>query len=272
MACPPIPNLAECAESASRLAGRDAAARAPRTARSTSTFLCPISNLPDEPIRIKWIRETYELLKAILPPRAVDTPLELAQLSQFVINIVDYRDTDATMTRFVNPDISAVTRHGRSQAASRAASIRPSVTFADPPGSGNLVQFGMEYTPVAINEVLAYSFTYKATSSSQPANRLFVEMVNTLTEASAAQHGQPARPDRLEDDHITRRSPRAARPRHGPDPGLGARRDGELAGAAQSRSSRCRSAERARDRACLFRCSPCGRRPREPMATGASTT
>ena len=38
-------------------------------------FPLPVSNLPDEPIRVKWIRETYELLKAILPPRAVDTPL-----------------------------------------------------------------------------------------------------------------------------------------------------------------------------------------------------
>ena len=57
------------------------------------------------------------------------------------------------------------------------------------------MQFGMEYTPVAINEVLSYSFTYKATSSSQPANRLFVELVNTLTEGFGRQHGQPARPE-----------------------------------------------------------------------------
>ena len=85
----------------------------------------PVSNLPDEPIRIKWIRETYELLKAILPPKAVDTPLELAQLSQFVINIVDFRDPDATMTRFVNPDISAHHPLRPSQAAIHRAFIRP---------------------------------------------------------------------------------------------------------------------------------------------------
>ena len=148
-------------------------------------FPLPISNMHDEPIRIKWIRETYELLKAILPPRAVDTPLELAQLSQFVINIIDYHDTDATMTRFVNPDILA------SPVASRPGTEPPSydppsVAFANPPGSGNLVQFGMEYTPVAINEILAYSFMYKSTCSSQSTNRLFVELVNTLTESSAA--------------------------------------------------------------------------------------
>src|SRR5262249_23920937 len=114
----------------------------------------PVSNLPDEPIRIKWIREPYELLKAILPPKAVDTPLELAQLSQFVIKIVDYRDPDATMTQFVNPDIrtSLVT----SEPGGEPPKFHPAtLAFADPPGTGNLVQFGMEYTPVAINEVLA---------------------------------------------------------------------------------------------------------------------
>ena len=37
--------------------------------------------------------------------RAVDTAEELAQLSQYVINIVDFRDPDATMTHWVNPDV-----------------------------------------------------------------------------------------------------------------------------------------------------------------------
>src|SRR5262249_31315488 len=123
--------------------------------------------------RVKWIRETYELLKAILPPRAVDTPLELAQLSQFVINLVDHRDPDATMTRFVNPDVSALPV--RAEPGSSPPSFHPpALAFADLPGSGNLVQFGMEYTPVAINEVLGCPST------------LYVELVNTLTEASAA--------------------------------------------------------------------------------------
>ena len=44
-------------------------------------------------------------LKSILPPKAVDTPEELAQLSQFVINIIDFRDPDCTMTHWVNPDV-----------------------------------------------------------------------------------------------------------------------------------------------------------------------
>ena len=68
----------------------------------------PVSNDPDEPIRQKWITETYQLLKWILPPRAVDTPEELAQLSQFVINIIDFRDPDCTMTHWMNPDVVLV--------------------------------------------------------------------------------------------------------------------------------------------------------------------
>jgi large repetitive protein len=136
-------------------------------------FPLPVSNRPDEPIRVKWIRDTYELLKAVLPPKAVDTPLELAQLSQFVINVVDYRDCDATMTQFVNPDVSS--NPVTAEPGSAPSSFHPPfLAFADPPGSGDLRQFGMEYTPVAINEVLSYS------------NRLMIEIVNTLTEASAA--------------------------------------------------------------------------------------
>src|SRR5208283_5972109 len=53
----------------------------------------PVSNAPNEPIRQKWISETYQLLKAVLPPAAVDTPEELAQLSQFLVNVIDFRAT-----------------------------------------------------------------------------------------------------------------------------------------------------------------------------------
>ena len=65
----------------------------------------PVSNDPNEAVRQKWISDTYQTLKAILPPLAVDTPEELAQLSQFVINIIDFRDTDGTMTHWRNPDV-----------------------------------------------------------------------------------------------------------------------------------------------------------------------
>ena len=64
-----------------------------------------MSNDPNEPIRQKWISDTYQMLKSVLPPKAVDTPEELAQLSQYVINIVDFRDPDCTMTHWVNPDV-----------------------------------------------------------------------------------------------------------------------------------------------------------------------
>src|SRR5208337_3213657 len=44
----------------------------------------PVSNDPNEPIRQKWISDAYQLMKAVLPPRSVDTPEELAELSQFL--------------------------------------------------------------------------------------------------------------------------------------------------------------------------------------------
>ena len=53
----------------------------------------PVSNDPNESTRQKWISEkSYELLEQILPPLSLDTPEELAQLSQFLINVVDFRD------------------------------------------------------------------------------------------------------------------------------------------------------------------------------------
>ena len=80
-------------------------ALAHRDRKINLNFPLPVSNDPNEPVRQKWIRETYQMLKAVLPPMAVDTPEELAQLSQFVVNIVDFRDPDGTMTRFVNTDL-----------------------------------------------------------------------------------------------------------------------------------------------------------------------
>ena len=44
-----------------------------------------------------------------------------------------------------------------------------------------LDQYGMEYNPVAINEVLAYSYVYYTGDDITRANRFFVELVNTLT-------------------------------------------------------------------------------------------
>ena len=80
---------------------------AQRDKKINLNYPLPVSNDPNEPVRQKWINDTYQLLKSVLPPKAVDTPEELAQLSQYVINIVDFRDPDSTMTHWVNPDVHA---------------------------------------------------------------------------------------------------------------------------------------------------------------------
>ena len=58
----------------------------------------------------------------------------------------------------------------------------------------------MEYNPVALNEVLAFSYAYYQGGGAQ-ANRFFVELVNTLTQSafaalpSQARRYQPTRPE-----------------------------------------------------------------------------
>ena len=148
----------------------------------------PVSNDPNEPIRRKWINDAYQLLKWILPPRAVDTPEELAQLSQFVINIIDFRDSDCTMTHWQNPDIVLVpglpaNPSGNPPALATGPTLVPA--SSNPPNGIPMDQYGMEYNPVALNEVLAFSYAYYEGSSSQ-ANRFFVELVNTLSQSSIA--------------------------------------------------------------------------------------
>jgi hypothetical protein len=137
----------------------------------------PVSNDCNEPVRQKWITDTYQLLTVILPPDSVDTAEERAQLGQFVINIIDFRDPDATMTHWVNPDVFLT--------PSTASTNYPTLTLSI--GGGNLDQYGMEYNPVAINEVLAYSFQSRLspypTATATYTNRFFIELVNTLTTA-----------------------------------------------------------------------------------------
>ena len=137
----------------------------------------PVSNDCNEPIRQKWISDTYQLLKSVLPPTSVDSPEELAQLSQFVINIIDFRDPDATMTHWQNPDVFIT--------PSTSPVANPTLSRAPIDGSSVLLdQYGMEYNPVAINEVLAYGFQSRRTTdpkSAQYTNRFFIELVNTLT-------------------------------------------------------------------------------------------
>ena len=145
-------------------------------------FPLPVSNSPDEPVRQKWIRESYALLKLTLPPTAVDTPEELAQLSQYLINVVDFRDPDATSTKFINTDITVTPA---------TISAAPKLTRVTNGATGNLVQHGMEYSPIAINEVLAYQFETKVTDKQPSAvvpqsKRMFFEVVNTLTQDATA--------------------------------------------------------------------------------------
>lgn len=143
-----------------------------------------------EPTRLKWLRETYQLMLRVLPPKAVDTALEKAELAQFLVNVIDFRDPDGVMTLFTAIDPNTNTLgHGLYQTI--AGPSQPSVivealppNYAQPPNTIPLNLWGMEYQPVALNEVLAYEFKYwgsdgKGTEASQ--RRLFIEMVNTLT-------------------------------------------------------------------------------------------
>jgi large repetitive protein len=154
----------------------------------------PVSNDPDELIRQKWIADTYQLLKWILPPRAVDTPEELAQLSQFAINVIDFRDPDCTMTHWINPDVMLVPGQPASTSGNVTTPATPPTLVLAATGADNAVpldQYGMESNPVALNEVLAFSYAYSQGSGAQ-ANRFFVELVNTLTQSAFAALPPPA--------------------------------------------------------------------------------
>jgi hypothetical protein len=163
----------------------------------------PVSSNPVEPVRQKWIRETYTLLKQVLPPGALDTPEELAALSQYVVNIIDFRDPDGAATRFVNTDLMVLPANLATNTPPRlvirnvdpAAGTYVALPAGAVPYDARIVvpatstvpvfleQFGMEYSPIAINEILALSFKRwdTATSTAVDTPRFFVEFVNTLT-------------------------------------------------------------------------------------------
>jgi len=140
-----------------------------------------------EPTRLKWLRETYQLMQRVLPPKSVDTPLEKAHLAQFLVNVIDYRDPDAVMTLFsaIDPNTSAL-GHGLYEtiAAPGVPSVIVESLTGPPANSKPLDLWGMEYNPVAINEVLAYEFKYwgaDGTQAERQHRRLFIELANTLT-------------------------------------------------------------------------------------------
>ncbi len=164
-------------------------ALAHRDRKINLNYPLPLSNNPDESVRQKWIDNAYHLLKYALPPGATDTPDELAQLSQFLINVIDFRDPDATCTHYQNPDLFLRPAPSWTlKAATLMSKGSTTMQETDLP----LDQYGMEYSPVAINEVLSYSFLRKYQNNSNstgnpagyPTNRFFVELVNTLTEAA----------------------------------------------------------------------------------------
>ncbi len=154
----------------------------------------PHNYSPQEPVRLKWISETYQQIKQILPPHAVDTPHELAKLGQYIVNIIDFRDPDNAITVWQNPDV------GHQPARYDTANdvhLPPSIHLAlradgtnDPSfaTAGPLVHYGMEYQPVAINEVLGFQFNYSDPDRAGEedrnalATRLYVEVVNMLTQ------------------------------------------------------------------------------------------
>ena len=141
-----------------------------RDRRINLNFPLPVSNDPNEPVRQKWISEAYQLLKAVLPPKSIDTPEELAQLSQFLVNVIDFRDPDAAMTHFMNPDVNI-----------SFTGTAPTLAFATTAAPANLDQYGMEYNPIALNEVLLYSYVSLQSGAAAETGRFFVELVNTLT-------------------------------------------------------------------------------------------
>jgi hypothetical protein len=173
-------------------------ALAHRDKKINLNYPLPVSNDPNEPIRQKWINTTYQLLKIVLPPRSVDTPEELAQLGQFVVNIIDFRDPDGTITIWNNPDVSLVPAAPAATPAVPAPYVVLNVgPFTPPPTAPTAVpfiQYGVEYNPVALNEALAYSFAFynpTGTGASQ-GNQFFIELVNTLSQSAIASLPPPA--------------------------------------------------------------------------------
>ncbi len=159
---PAFPNNSRFAASASARAsfvGLNAPtpALAHRDKKINLNYPLPVSNDPNEPVRQKWINDAYQLAKAILPPLAVDTPEELAGLSQYIINIIDFRDPDGTMTHWINPDVLiagvAVPTALTPLTPVPVTSLPPvSLVFAgsltpQPPAAGNLAVRGQTREP-----------------------------------------------------------------------------------------------------------------------------
>jgi len=152
-------------------AGLPTPSLAHRDRKINLNYPLPVSNDPNEPVRQKWIAESYALLKAVLPPEAVDAPEERVQLCQYLVNIIDFRDPDGAITQFTMPDVEITTA---------TPTAYPTAVFS---GGNPLTLYGMEYCPIAFSEVLAYSFKRNKGGTPTDTPRFFVELVNTLTAA-----------------------------------------------------------------------------------------
>ena len=142
----------------------------------------PVSNDPNEPIRQKWISDAYQLLKSVLPPKAVDTPEELAALSQFLVNVIDFRDPDCTMTHFRNPDVKVVL------GIDRRSGLQPDLPGPDRRSHSSGAARRSPWTSTAWSTTRSRSTRPWRTRSRArrptQTNRFFVELVNTLSQTA----------------------------------------------------------------------------------------
>ncbi len=166
-----------------QVAGTYTPSLAHRDRKINLNYPLPVSNDCNEPIRQKWISDTYQILKWILPPDSIDTAEERAQLSQFVINIIDFRDPDATMTHWVNPDVwMTPSTNALAYPTLNLASLVPCRNPWRPPRPvRHGVQPGRDQRSAGLR--LPEPDRHRHTSTAKYTNRFFIELVNTLTAA-----------------------------------------------------------------------------------------
>ncbi len=151
-------------------------------------FPLPVPSGPtpwNEPVRQKWITETYYTLRTLFYPIGSPQPTaeQLHELGQYVVNIVDFRDPDGVMTRWVHPELEV-------KPADLTTKMPAGVRIPANNAAGTLDVWGMEYQPVALNEVLAFQYLRKTNSTTKtPTPRLFVELANLLTEDANGKQG-----------------------------------------------------------------------------------